>query len=203
MSFDKAVDSAKLDADLTALADAIRSKSGLRQALDFPDGMKNAVLSIEGNGADQNQAYENLTKRSQGIPYIIKDIDSVTVASRAYISSEFLTGVYFLKATSIGDNCFRSCKRLESVTLKNAKQIRTLCFNDCNNLKSVVIQSNAVCKLDSTSAFTKTLIDSGTGNIYVPKQLLKQYQTGTNWVKWASQIRAIEDYPEIMGGLQC
>ena len=48
MALDKAVDSAQLNADLTAVADAIRTKGGTSAQLAFPDGFVNAVQAIEG-----------------------------------------------------------------------------------------------------------------------------------------------------------
>ena len=46
MAYDKVVDSAKLDADLTELAKAIRAKSGLNAILPWPDGFKSAINSM-------------------------------------------------------------------------------------------------------------------------------------------------------------
>ena len=48
MALDKAVDSAQLNADLTAVADAIRTKGGTSAQLAFPDGFVRAVQAIEG-----------------------------------------------------------------------------------------------------------------------------------------------------------
>ena len=47
MALDKAVDSAQLNADLTAVADAIRTKGGTSEQLAFPDGFVSAVQAIE------------------------------------------------------------------------------------------------------------------------------------------------------------
>lgn len=55
MAYDKAVDSAQLDADLTTVADAIRTKGGTDAQLVFPSGFVSAVQAIEtggGNGVD-------------------------------------------------------------------------------------------------------------------------------------------------------
>ena len=48
MAVDKLVDSAQLDADLTSVADAIRTRSGESGSLSFPNGFVAAVNSIEG-----------------------------------------------------------------------------------------------------------------------------------------------------------
>ena len=50
MAIDKAVDSAALDAGMTAVADAIRSKGGTSDALVFPDGFVSAISAIQTGG---------------------------------------------------------------------------------------------------------------------------------------------------------
>lgn len=48
MAMDKAVDSTQLNADLTAVANAIRTKGGTDAQLAFPEGFVSAVQAIEG-----------------------------------------------------------------------------------------------------------------------------------------------------------
>ena len=50
MALDKAIDSAKLDANLTTIADAIRAKGGTSDALMFPSGFVSAVQAIYAGG---------------------------------------------------------------------------------------------------------------------------------------------------------
>ena len=50
MSIDKAVDSARLDADLTSVANAIRTKGGTSGQLAFPAGFVSAVNAIPTGG---------------------------------------------------------------------------------------------------------------------------------------------------------
>ena len=50
MALDKVVDSAVLDAGMTAVADAIRAKSGTTEPLAWPDGFKAAIEAILGGG---------------------------------------------------------------------------------------------------------------------------------------------------------
>ena len=47
MAYDKVIDSAQLEADLTTVADAIRAKGGTTEKLDFPDEYAAAVEAIE------------------------------------------------------------------------------------------------------------------------------------------------------------
>lgn len=48
MAYDKVVDSAKLDADITVVADAIRAKAEITGQLAFPEGMVSAIAAISG-----------------------------------------------------------------------------------------------------------------------------------------------------------
>lgn len=50
MAVDKLVDSTQLDADLTTVADAIRTKGGTSAALAFPAGFVDAIDAIETGG---------------------------------------------------------------------------------------------------------------------------------------------------------
>lgn len=51
MAYDKVVDSAALDAQLTSIADAIRAKTGGSDSLVFPDGFSQAIAAIEAGGS--------------------------------------------------------------------------------------------------------------------------------------------------------
>ena len=54
MAFDKAVDSAVLDANLKTVADAIREKAGTSDSLVFPTGFAEAIAGIQaGGGSDE------------------------------------------------------------------------------------------------------------------------------------------------------
>lgn len=50
MAYDKAVDSAVLDAGLTEIADAIRAKGGTTDNMAFPDGFKTAISALAAGG---------------------------------------------------------------------------------------------------------------------------------------------------------
>ena len=50
-----------------------------------------------------------------------------------------------------------------------------------------------------STTFNNTAIKSGTCYVYVPKELEATFKVASNWSTYASQIRAIEDYPDICG----
>lgn len=81
---------------------------------------------------------------------------------------------------------------------KLVSQIGTAEFYGCKSLIVLVLGANTVCPLTATNTFGNTPIANGTGYIYVPRAQVSSYQSATNWSAYASQFRAIEDYPGIM-----
>jgi hypothetical protein len=85
-------------------------------------------------------------------------------------------------------------------------------FNSTYSLKTIILRRSVICALASTNAFSGCYHLHGTKNstynpngdkdcyIYVPRDLVDSYKSASNWSKFASQIRAIEDYHEITGG---
>lgn len=105
--------------------------------------------------------------------------------------------------TGIGYSSFMDCKSLirVDVGVKQRNTLRRDTFKGCSALETCILRADAFLPMDNTSAFEGTPIESGTGYIYVPSALVDQYKAATNWTVYADQIRAIEDYPEITGGL--
>lgn len=100
----------------------------------------------------------------------------------------------------IGMSAFAQCQQLEYAEFKNYVQIKATAFSLCGSLKTLIFRADEVCPLLVTTAFSKSAIENKTGYVYVPKTIVEQYKEATNWSTYASQIRAIEDYPEITGG---
>lgn len=72
-----------------------------------------------------------------------------------------------------------------------------------NKIETLIVRANKVVSLGSsdTGLGSGSTIEQGGGYVYVPKDLVESYKVATNWSAIADQIRAIEDYPEITGGL--
>ncbi len=113
-----------------------------------------------------------------------------------------LTSVNFPVATGLSQNAFYSCNNLKKADFGVANKVNQAAFAYCEALEALILRkSDAICTLSvATNAFTSTPIAEGTGYVYVPKALIETYKTATNWVNYASQFRAIEDYPDICGG---
>lgn len=114
--------------------------------------------------------------------------------------------VNFPKVTGIAQNAFYDCE-LVKADFGVANKINQAAFAYCRTLEALILRkSDAICTLSvATNVFTSTPIAEGTGYVYVPKKFLSDddatmdYRRATNWSNYASQFRAIEDYPEICG----
>lgn len=135
-----------------------------------------------------------------------------------------LASISLPKVKKMTSQIFYNCSNLKNIYLPALEDVSaaTFCFQGveasridlpatmtskipiyfCNNAKSLetfILRSNTLCALAGTNAFNGTLIASGTGFIYVPAALIEQYKAATNWITYAAQFRAIEDYPDICG----
>lgn len=220
MALDKVVDSAVLDAQLTSIADAIRSKGGTTDQLTLA-GMVDAIHAIQTGENEIVQFIENkITNFSNEELTAISDYglagkdniqslyipNVVSVGGYAFDGCDTITEIHFEKHIT-----FKSEKR-PYMALKGAENAVKIEFNDgfttlmsyvfynMTNLKAVIIRGDNVSQLNDGKNFQGSSIANGTGYIYVPAVLVDQYKAATNWVTIADQIRAIEDYPEITGG---
>lgn len=98
---------------------------------------------------------------------------------------------------------FSNCPALKKAVFANATEIGSGEFNKDPSLETLVLGSKTVVKLNNANAFVGTPIEFGTGYVYVPRTLedgsdgVTAYQAATNWSTYATQFRAIEDYPGI------
>lgn len=171
------------------------STCGSLEAVNFPDLQEGA-----------NQMFYNCKK-----------LTSVNLPSINTVSSEMFSGCNALRiirlqeVTSVSTKAFNSCISLTTVDLPKGTKINTYAFNYCYKLTALILRSATVYSLSNTNAFTKCYHILGTvnltynpeglkdGYIYVPSALVDSYKSATNWSNYASQFRAIEDYPEICG----
>lgn len=71
MALDKLVDSTQLDADLTTVANAIRTKGGTSAQLAFPSGFASAIAAIPsgGGGSGKNAQIDSGLTRTNSTSY--------------------------------------------------------------------------------------------------------------------------------------
>ena len=190
------------DSSLTAVADAIRSKTGNTEGLVFPEGFINGISGLHkedpyyyfkalaggtietinedmlsGLTSLKDHAFRGCTKlKSISFP------DGIT-SFRTYVFSECYALV-FIKCPntleSIGVNAFRTCNSLVEIELPaSLTSMDNTVFNSCTRLTKVVMKSQTPPSI-GTSVFPKIL-----KTIMVPKGTLEAYQSATNWSEYA------------------
>ena len=125
----------------------------------------------------------------------------VRVEQSIFMGCSALETVTFPKATHVGSQAMYGCSALTYVDLPICKRIDSKGFYNCTALETLILRkSDDICTLANVNAFTGAKISSGDGYIYVPAAFVDSYKSATNWSAYASQIRAIEDYPDVCGG---
>jgi hypothetical protein len=145
-----------------------------------------------------------------------------TIGNYSFYNCTSLLELDFPKVTSVGQNALRQCTSATSVNLPECVTLNSYAFqkcealtkldfpkvnwlgaqvfNGCSALTALIFRVNEVCTMsNANNIFASTPIASGTGYVYVPATLVESYKSATNWSAYASQIRAIEDYPDICG----
>jgi hypothetical protein len=123
-----------------------------------------------------------------------------TVDPLAFSKLTSLESVYLPALTNLESSTFANCTALRKVDFPSMHAIYYSPFDGCAALETVILRGNKVVTLSRNTAFDNTPIGAGTGYIYVPDALLASYKEAENWSKYANQFRAIEDYPELIGG---
>lgn len=92
-----------------------------------------------------------------------------------------LADVYLPNVITIENTAFRKSK-IQSIILDKATSIGQNVFSNVSVLDTVVLKSNTMCALGPYS-FSYTKFASGTsgGKLYVPQNLISEYQADTNW----------------------
>lgn len=124
-----------------------------------------------------------------------------SVGGYGFMSCTSLVSIDMPRIRSVSNYAFRKCTALTRIDLYETYSIGTFTFYECANLETLILRkTDKVCTLSAINALQYTKIEEGTGFIYVPKDLVDEYKSATNWSTYADQIRAIEDYPDVCEG---
>ncbi len=165
MALDKVIDSAKLDADLTSIADAIREKAGVSDSFVFPDGFVEAVSGISTGGGDSLaiQIIEGTVTEindstatkigkfafgkgsslaaSEAKLTSVRFPEANNVDNYAFYYNRKLASASFPKATRLEEQALAYCESLTSVDIPSATYLGFNCFYNCKALKSLYLPS--------------------------------------------------------------
>ena len=157
MAFDKVVDSAVLDAKLTALADIIRRKNESTKQMDGLDGIAEELEKIRpGYSEKKMEAIASRTEElvlDEGLTSIkaesfrfrtditLSELPSglTSIGNNAfYLCSSITLRELPSGVTSIGNNAFEGCYGLKQITFKGTPEtIASSAFVSCENLKTI------------------------------------------------------------------
>ena len=203
------------DTNLSNIASAIRGKNGSNETYK-PSEMAAAINDIK-SGSESVDAFVARTITeiySPSATWInaycmsqFKQLESVYCPNVTSTGTEIcsycsaLEYAYFPKLSTIPTKCFYQCSALPKYECtEENKQIQASAFYGCSKLETLILRrTESITSLSSSSALERTLIDDGTGYIYVPSALYGTYRNATNWNIYKDQIRKIEEYPEICG----
>ena len=97
-------------------------------------------------------------------------------------------------ASVIKDYACAFCQLLKTADLKRATSIGENAFFKSYALDTLIIRSSSVATLYNIYSLGDTKLANGQGYIYVPRNLVSQYQNATNWGYYGSRFRPLEDY---------
>lgn len=201
---------------MTAIADAIRAKTGGTSALTL-DQMAVEISGIEtgGNSELEKQLIEGTVSgeiysdAAKIRNYIFQDAgitkgvfpNATTIGTSAFHNANKLTEVYVPSVTKLETSAFQLAKSLTWLDFPALSRISTNSFRYAERLKTIVLRkSDAVCTLDNTSAFLNGRFASGGagGVLLVPGALVTAYTEATNWSAiygyGTNRFLALEDY---------
>ena len=164
-----------LPPDLTTIRDNLFQNNTLLTAVELND------ITTIGASAFAGCAITDLT------------MPSLTTGGVLSFSYNPMTSVDLPALITIGSQMFQRCESLVTADFGAVTSIGRLAFYYCENLETLILRGNSVAEFDGTGQFTNTKIESGSGYIYVPDELVDDYKAASGWSTYANQIRSIDE----------
>ena len=158
MAADKLVDSTQLDADLSSVADAIRTKGGTSGSLAFPSGFVSAIGDIETGGGTDADGFVTGAWPTGAI-----DLSSsiTSIGDHALYKKTGITAVSGSAVTSVGSDAMSGCTSLSEIDFPECVSIGASAFRSCYLLGSARFPK---CTTLAQSAFYLAGCDVPSGN---------------------------------------
>lgn len=149
------------------------------------------------------------------------------IGKYAFYNDYALTSVNMPQARQIGDSAFDKCTHLPTINLpmcylisnygmsnctaltkvdlgngtnSNTASLNYRCFQNNENMEVLILRGNQVFENQGQIFGQYNTSVSAFISIYVPRALVSNYKSATNWSALSHKIYAIEDYPDITGG---
>lgn len=132
------------------------------------------------------------------------DTTNVTNMNQMFNRNESLTSVNVSgfntnNVTNMG-NMFYQCGKLTKIDISSFTSEKLTSnagmFSGCSKLTTLIINNPNLFKMTSTSMLRDTPIESGTGYVYVPDDMVETYKSAANWSMYANQIKGMSELPE-------
>ena len=123
-----------------------------------------------------------------------------TLPSQMLYYCQALEEAVFPKVSSLNSGVFNNCTNLTKIDLGGAiTRLSSAFMAYASKVTALILRGVTTVPTLGSSTFNSTPVKTGTCYVYVPKELEATFKVASNWSTYASQIRAIEDYPEICG----
>lgn len=175
---------------------------------------KDDILVTAGSGGGDDGTLESLISRtittfsndtitSVGIYAFANCSDLMNFSSKSatefsqlsFTACTSLETVYAPKVSILRSQAFSGCTAIKVLKFYSASQIYDRTFLNCSNIIALVLDGQSVCTLTNKNSMIGTPIESGTGYIYVPDNLVDQYKVATNWSIYANRIKGLSEIP--------
>ena len=143
MAFDKVVDSAKLDAGMTATANAIRGKTGGTDpiAWDESTGFKTAVEGITSGDVDSDTDEIVAALMNRTLKELHNQTATTISATRLCQNNRALEKVNLPMVTALDSYIFSTCSALVDVNLPRLTGMQMANFENCTALTELIFPS--------------------------------------------------------------
>ena len=190
------------DTTLNNTADAIREKTGKTDKIT-PSNFATEIASIE-SGSKVTKGIIINEFNSNEYPTDVSIVGMTQIPSGYFYRGTAPAGsLIFSKlikvnlsdeTTEILSYAFGKCKNLAEITTEGMiTKIGDQCFTECTSFEKIVLPNVISVPTLGVSVFYETLIESGTGYIYVPDTLVDSFKSATNWSAYADQIKPISE----------
>ena len=121
------------DAEMAAVAEAIRAKAGTEDKLSFPEGFVDGITNLPSGGGDDG-TLKGIIERTVDNPTLPSDLTNI--GNYVFQGCKNLTLISLPSGvTSIGVSAFQGCKNLALTSLPSGvTSIGSSAFNQCTNL---------------------------------------------------------------------
>lgn len=172
------------DSSLSAVADAIRAKTGKSDSMEFPDEFVSEIGSISGGGGNDTLK-EVLDQTITSYSY-----SGTRTITRLFESCTSLTSASFSNVLTVEQYMFYSCSGLTSVNLDSATTINDYALMRCKKLELLKLPKVTTVK---TYAFSEVGRDTSNGAVIV----LPLIQTMETDVFRACNLAAVDIGPDL------